>query len=184
MTGFAVVLDANVLYGIEVTDLLATMATRRIFRPHWSPQILDEVVRNLAARPDLNPEAIHRRIGHLNQALPGALSDVPGALIRAMPVNDDDRHVLALAVHVGARTIVTDNLRHFAAELLGPFGIEAVSPDEFTLAQVDLHSQAVLESIDAMAARRRRVPKTREEIIARLRTHLPRAMTALAGHGI
>ena len=36
MSGFVVVLDANVLYGIEVTDLLATMATRRLFRPHWS----------------------------------------------------------------------------------------------------------------------------------------------------
>lgn len=35
MPGFVVVLDANVLYGIEVTDLLATMATRRLFQPHW-----------------------------------------------------------------------------------------------------------------------------------------------------
>lgn len=45
------VLDANVLYGIEVTDLVATMATRRLFRPHWSPQILGETRRNLATRP-------------------------------------------------------------------------------------------------------------------------------------
>lgn len=50
MAGFVVVLDANVLYGIEVTDLFATMATRRIFRPYWSPEILDEVHRNLARR--------------------------------------------------------------------------------------------------------------------------------------
>lgn len=180
MAGFVVVLDANVLYGIEVTDLFATMATRRIFRPHWSPQIIDEVVRNLAKRPDLEPAAIDRRIGHLNRAISGALSEVPASLIDAMPVNENDRHVLALAVHVGAPTIVTDNLRDFPADLLEPFDIEAISPDEFTLAQVGLHPQAVLDSIDAMAARRLRSPKTRDEIIARLQVHLPEAMSALA----
>lgn len=63
MAGY-VILDANVLYGIEVTDLFATMATRRLLRPHWSPEILDEVVRNLALRPDLEPTAIERRIDH------------------------------------------------------------------------------------------------------------------------
>lgn len=168
------------LYGIEVTDLFATMATRRIFRPHWSPQIIDEVVRNLAKRPDLERTAVDRRVDHLNRALPGAVSEVPSALIDAMPVNENDRHVLALAIHVGAPTIASENLRDFPADLLEPFGIEAISPDEFTLAQVDLHPQAVLDTIDAMAARRRRAPKTRDEIVARLHTQLPDAMAALA----
>lgn len=180
MAGFVVVLDANVLYGIEVTDLFATMAVRRIFRPHWSPQILDEVRRNLAKRHDLDPASTDRRISHLNQALPGALTDVPVSLVNAMPVNQSDRHVLALAVHVGAPTIVTDNLRDFPPDLLEPFGVEAISPDEFALAQVELHAELVLASIDAMAARRRRYPKTRSDIIARLQSQLPAAMTALA----
>jgi len=35
---------------------------------------------------------------------------------------------MALAVHVGAPTIVTDNLRDFPAELLDPFGVGAISP--------------------------------------------------------
>lgn len=118
MAGFVVVLDANVLYGIEVTELFATMATRRIFRPHWSPQILNEVKRNLALRPDLEPAAITRRLDFLNRALPDALTDVPRELIRAMPVNENDRHVLALAVHVGAPTVVTDNVADFPAELV------------------------------------------------------------------
>lgn len=179
MAGFVVVLDANVLYGIEITDLFATMATRRIFRPHWSPEILEEVRRNLAKRPDLDPAAIERRLGHLNRALPGALVQVPPTLIDAMPVNERDRHVLALAVHVGAPTIVTDNLRDFPPDLLDPYGIEAISADEFALAQVDLHAGAVLASMDAMASRRRRFPKTRDDIIDRLHAELPQAMTSL-----
>ncbi len=162
------VLDANVIYGIEVTDLFATLATRRLFRPHWSPEILVEVRRNLALRADLEPAAIVRRLEHLNRALPDALTDVAPALIEAMPVNEKDRHVLALAVHVGAPTIVTDNLADFPAELLDPFGVEAVSADEFGLAQVDLDADAVLAAIDAMSARRRRPPRARDERLGEL----------------
>lgn len=59
---------------------------------------------------------IARRIEHLNRALPDALVDVPPALIETMPVNEKDRHVLALAVYVGTPTIVTDNLADFPAD--------------------------------------------------------------------
>jgi hypothetical protein len=179
LAGYVVVLDANVLYGIEITDLLATMATRRLFRPHWSPEILNEVRRNLGARHDLNPAAIERRLQYLNRALPDALTDVPARLVDAMPVNDKDRHVLALAVHAGAPTIVTENLRDFPPNLCEPFGIEAIDADTFTLAQVHLYRDGVLASIDAMAQRRVRAPKTRADIIDRLGRHLPLAMAAL-----
>lgn len=182
MTGYVVVLDANVLYGITVTDLFASLAVRRLFRPHWSPQILDEVRRNLADRRDLDPAAIERRLELLNRALPAALTVVPDLLIAAMPVNEKDRHVLALAVHVGAGSVVTDNLRDFPAGLLEPFGIEAVSADAFARAQVGLHPDGVLAAIAAMALRRRREPRTAEQIIAALSRPLPLAMQALTEH--
>ena len=179
MANFVVVVDANVLYGIEVTDLLATMATRRLFRPHGSPQILDEVRRNLALRDDLELSAIDRRIAHMNRALPDGEVEIPDVLIDAMPVNEKDRHVLALAVHVSALTIVTNNLRDFPPALCEPHGVEAVSADEFVLHQVHLYRDGVIASIDAMAARRRCYPKTRADIIARLGAELPSAMAAL-----
>ncbi len=182
MAGYIVVIDANILYGIEVTDFLATMATRRLFRPHWSPHILDEVVRNLALRPDLEPAAIARRIEYLNRALPGALTEVPAELVDAMPVNEKDRHVLALAVHVAAPTIVSDNVRDFPA-VLEPYGVEAVTADAFALAQVDLHREGVLTAVAAMAARRRRPPKTPNAIIDALARYLPEAMAALRSTG-
>lgn len=183
MAPYVVVLDANILYGIEVTDFFATMATRRLFRPHWSPQILDEVERNLAERSALDPAAIKRRLAHLNRALLAALTDVPESLIDAMPVNEKDRHVLALAVHVGAPTIVTDNIRHFPGELLEPFDVEAVTADVFAVAQVDLHRDGVHASIAAMAARRRHYPKTPEEVIDALSRYLPQAMASLRHPG-
>lgn len=179
MARFVVVLDANVLYGIAVTDLIATMATRRLFRPHWSAQILDEVTRNLDRRPDLNKAAVARRIEHLNRALPDALVQVPPSLIEAMPINEKDRHVLALAVHVGAQAVVTDNLRDFPVDLLAEFGVDALSPDAFTPAQIDLDRDAVAACINVMAARRRNPPMASPEVVDVLSRFLPEAMARL-----
>jgi len=174
------VLDANVLYGIEVTDVLLTMATRRLYRPHWSPEILDEVARNLRLRRDLDPAAIDRRINQMNRALPGASEAPPASLIDEMPVNDKDRHVLALAVHTGAPLIVTENLRDFPQRLLQHHEVEAVSADDFVLEHVERDPNAMNAVIEAMAVRRRRDPKTRHDIIAVLASDLPQAMAALA----
>lgn len=53
MTVRIAVVDANVLYSIELTDLLLTLATHRLVRVPWSETILEEVRRNLAVRRDL-----------------------------------------------------------------------------------------------------------------------------------
>ena len=179
MAAHVVVLDANVLYGIEVTDLVLTMATRQVIRPHWSPQILDEVTRNLRLRPDLDPDAIDRRIAYMNRALPSAIEEPRASLIDQMPVNEKDRHVLALAVHVDAPVIVTENLRDFPPELLDSFHVEAIGVDQFVLDHVERDPAAILGVLDTMAARRRRPATTRADIVAGLRRHVPLAMAAL-----
>jgi hypothetical protein len=96
MSGRVVVVDANVLYSIELTDLLLTFAAHRLVRVHWSPTILDEVRRNLAKRADLSLDVIAYRIDRMNRAVQGALEQPPEALVAAMPVTEHDRHVLAL----------------------------------------------------------------------------------------
>lgn len=176
-----VVLDANVLYGIEVTDLLLTMATEHLFRPLWSPQILDEVSRNLRLRGDLQPAAVDRPIAQMNRALPAAMDEAIKPLIDAMPVNDKDRHVLALAVHAEAPVIVTENIRDFPADRIYRFKVEAIDVDAFVLDHVGRDPGAVLASVDAMARRRRRPPRTRDEIVDVLRQQLPSAMAELRG---
>lgn len=181
MTARVVVLDANVFYGIEVTDLVITMATRHLYRPHWSPQILEEVSRNLKLRKDLDPAAIDRRIAHMNRALPSALEQPPSPLIAEMPVNEKDRHVLALAVHIEAPVIVTENLRDFPPGPLSDRGVKAIDVDTFVLGHAERDPTGVLGTIDAMAVRRQRHPKTRHDIIDVLRSQLPRAMAAVSG---
>jgi len=96
---FAVVYDACVLYPSIVRDVLIRVAIEGTVRAHWSDRILDEVFRNLKkSRPDLDPAKLDRT---------------------------DDRHVLAAAIRAGAQVIVTDNLKHFPAAALDPFGISA-----------------------------------------------------------
>jgi predicted nucleic acid-binding protein len=114
------VVDANVLYSIELTDVLLTCATHRLVRLRWSVEILDEVRRNLQQRPQLSEEAIDYRIDRMNTALPDALAPVRPALAASMPVDEKDRHVLALAVDVEANVIVTSNPRDFPAAACRP----------------------------------------------------------------
>ena len=167
------VLDANVLYSIEHTDILLTLAAMRAVRVHWSSEILDEVRRNLAARPDLSTAAIDYRIAQMNRALPDALDDPPGDLVGSMPINDKDRHVLALAVHVEAAVIVTSNLRDFPARDCEPYGVEAVSPDEFLAGIAEADPSTVRDVVAAVAARRQRPPITTDELLDRLSNTLP-----------
>ncbi|MFN0092266.1 MAG: PIN domain-containing protein [Acidimicrobiales bacterium] len=167
------VVDANVLYSIELTDLLLTLGTRRLVRLHWSPAILDEVRRNLALRPDLSAEAIDYRLDRMNLALPGALDEAPPALVESMPVNHKDRHVLALAVHVEAGTLVTFNLRDFPPAACEAYGIEARSPDDFLTTVADADVIGVRGALAAMAGRRSRPPMSVDQVLDRLARELP-----------
>ncbi len=187
MAGLAVVLDANVLFGIEVTDVLLTLATKRLFRPHWSTEIHDEVRRKLITRPNLTSTAVDYRIAQMNRARPDALVDAPSALLDSMPVkldsmpvNEKDRHVLALAVHVTAPIIVTNNLKDFPPAACDPLGIEAMPADTFLALQFDLDRQLVIDAFQEIAARRHRAPRTVVEILDRLEASLPATVGVVA----
>jgi predicted nucleic acid-binding protein len=173
VSGRIAVIDANVLYSLELTDLLLTFAAHRLVRLHWSPTILDEVSRNLAKRADVTPEAITYRIDRMNRALPGALDEAPTTLITAMPITEHDRHVLALAVHVEADSIITFNLRDFPAAACEPYGVEAIDPDTFVAAIADTDPARVQVALGDIARRRTRPPMTVDEILGRLVTVLP-----------
>lgn len=74
----------------------------------------------------------------------------------------DDRHVVAAAIAGHADCIVTQNLKHFPAELLAPFGITALHPDEFLRHQLELAPLAVLPAFKTMRMRLRNPAYTPE----------------------
>ncbi|MFI6480432.1 PIN domain-containing protein [Nonomuraea sp. NPDC050663] len=159
---FAAVYDANVLYGNEVRDLLLRIALSGLVRAHWTNEILDEVIRNLAAnRPDIPAGKLTVLRERMNAALPAALVEGHEALIEGLKLPDaDDRHVLAAAIRCGAEIIVTSNLKDFPADALATYGIEVRSPDDFVLDQLDLDEGAVRACVHQIANGRVRPPKT------------------------
>jgi predicted nucleic acid-binding protein len=173
VSGRVAVVDANVLYSIELTDLFLTFTAHRLVRLHWSPMILDEVRRNLAKRADLTAVAIDYRIDRMNRALPAALDEAPPTLVEAMPITEHDRHVLALAVHVEADSIITFNLHDFPADACEPHGVEVVDPDNFAVTMVEIDPARVHAALSDIARRRTRPAMTVHEILDRLAAVLP-----------
>jgi predicted nucleic acid-binding protein len=175
-SGRVAVVDANVLYSIELTDLFLTFAAHRLVRLHWSPTILDEVRRNLAKRADLTQVAIDYRIDRIdrmNRALPAALDAAPPTLVEVMPITEHDRHVLALAVHVEADSIITFNLHDFPPDACEPHGVEVIDPDNFAVAMVEIDPARVHAALSDIARRRTRPAMTVHEILDRLASVLP-----------
>ncbi|HUR17619.1 MAG TPA: PIN domain-containing protein [Acidimicrobiales bacterium] len=169
--------DANVLYPIALADFFLTTAGLGLFRAHWSPELLDEVGRNLAkTRTDLAPEQISYRLAEMDAALPGASAEPPKALVAKMHDEAKDRHVLALAVHVEAAFVVTFNLTDFPPEACAPHDIEAEHPDGFATRLVVDSGKTVMAAIQEMAGRRSRPPASPEDIIEHLARSLPLAI--------
>lgn len=157
---YVVVTDACVLFSYVLRDLILEIRGRDLYRCHWSKRIQNEYEQALMAkRPPLSLEQVQRITARMNEAYPDALLDVPPALISAvlgLP-DPDDAHVVALAVHAGANAIVTFNLRDFASDVLDPFDLELIHPDDFLLAQFDL-AEAVVVSAAATCRKRSRKP--------------------------
>jgi hypothetical protein len=121
---FPVILDSDVLFGINSADLLMSLGHAGMFRPHWTKEILDGAERNsLKFRPGIDPAQLRRRFDAMNEAIPDALIEVPSGLETTMPNHPGDRHVLATSVFISARTIVTNNLKHFLLRDCEPYGV-------------------------------------------------------------
>ena len=148
---FVVVLDANVLYPFRVRDALLRFTEAGLFRARWSPKILDEWKGSLLKkRPDLE-DSINRQLLAMEQAFPEACVKAGEDLIPSLTLPDpDDRHVLATAIAAGAEHLVTENLKDFPDEALSPYGLSAVSADDFLTSTFELYPADALSTLRAM----------------------------------
>ncbi|MFC0449436.1 PIN domain-containing protein [Rhodococcus jostii] len=182
MATFRVVLDANVMLPQALNDLLLTLADAELFRPVWTPDLLDEVERNLSGeRFGKSPDEAARRVQQMRRAFPFAEEESCGyrALIPAMTNDPKDRHVLAAAVRSGAALIVTANPTDFPPSTLDPFDVEAIHPDEFLCDQIDLDPEAVFECMHVLVARNALPPRTVGELLESLERLTPRFVDAV-----
>lgn len=174
-----VVLDACALVPQSLCDLLLRLAEEpRLYRPVWTEEILGEAHRALTQRlPKKWPLAAADRWREaIGRAFPEASVTPAAALIAKAGNHRGDRHVLAAAIAVGAKDIVTFNLRHFRPEALSPWEIKAVCPDEFLLELHSLDPITVRHKVTLMG-RRDSEAKTREL----LRKHVPAFVARIEG---
>ncbi|HEY6313913.1 MAG TPA: PIN domain-containing protein [Streptosporangiaceae bacterium] len=179
---FVVVYDANALYGNAQRDLLIRIAQSGLVQAKWTDQILDEMLGNLGKkRPDIPAE----KLGTLRELMNKAVRNCPVTgyepLIESLQLPDpDDRHVLAAAIKSGAQVIVTTNLRHFPGAELQQWSVEAKSPDDFVLDQINIDARIVYSCVREIANSRRNPPDTVDDVLAELeRAGLVQSVAAL-----
>jgi len=149
---FGVVLDANVLVPRALCDTLVRAARARLYRLHWTEQILKETERALISDIGLTKEQARRRILTMKDAQPYAMVEGYKSLIDAMSNQKKDRHVLAAAVRVGAQLIVTRNTKDFPPKAMRDYNIETQTPDEFLVNLYDMNPIVMYEVLNTQGA--------------------------------
>ncbi len=179
VTSFDGTLDTCVLYPITLCDTLLRFAEDGFYRPHWSEETLAELVRNLVSEAGLTQEAAQRRVEHMTAAFPEALVEGCQRLVPVMPNNPKDRHVLAAAVMSNSQIVVTSNMRHFPADALRQFNVEAQPPDLFLLHQSNLDPRAAAAVLRRQAAEKSSPPRRTADVLARLNVNAPTFVHAM-----
>jgi len=177
-----VVLDACTLYPAPLRDLLMETAAMGLFRVKWTDEIHDEWIRNLLAdRPSLDAAKLARTRELMNEAVPDSLIRGHMSLVAGLDLPDeDDRHVLAAAIHCSADAIVTFNLKDFPAKTLARYNIEPQHPDDFLLHQFGLNEAAVLNAARRCRERLKNPPRNVEDYLLALeRCGLPQSVAHL-----
>ncbi len=176
-------LDASVIYPALLRDVLMRLALHGLFRARWSAHVQDEwIAALLRNRPDLLRARIERARDMMNTHLQDALVEDYEHRIQSLVLPDaDDRHVLAAAIHCGARIIVTANLRDFPASALAPFSIEACHPDAFILGLLESSESDVVAALRVLRASFKNPPLTAVALLAEMsRQGLAASADALA----
>lgn len=100
---FTCVLDTNVIYPIDLRDLLFWFAHYDLFTPKWSKHIFDEWS-DVMMRKGVLKEEVDKRVMKANMAFPDALVENYESLIDGLQLPDPkDRHVLAAEILVSKR---------------------------------------------------------------------------------
>ena len=163
---FVVVLDANVLYPFRKRDALLRFAEAGLYRARWSRTILDEWRRSLLAKKPNLTVSINAQIEAMACAFPEALVEGFEDLIGAIELPDeDDRHVVAVAIVADAEHIVTENLKDFPAEHIARYGIEAVAADDFLASTFELYPSDATAALRRMREGYETPPMTAHEFI-------------------
>ena len=164
---FISILDTNVLYPAGIRDILIQPAVHDLYRPKWTPDIFEEWLRiDSRLRTTHDPTKVKRTQQQLDSFFFNARINHYEHKIDGLHLPDsNDRHVLAAAIHGECDFIVTRNRRDFPDEVLDPYGIEALTPDEFLLTLFRENPDEFTDSVRAVLAKLKNPPYSVEEYL-------------------
>lgn len=165
---YTVLYDANVLYPAPIRDALMQLAITDLFRAKWTQDIHQEWIEALLRnQPHRDRAALERTKNLMDRATRDSLVTGYESLIPSLCLPDPkDRHVLAAAITGRCDAIVTQNIRHFPAAALAPYGIETQHPDEFLCNQLSLAPGVVCSALRKVRARLKRPSLSADEYLA------------------
>jgi predicted nucleic acid-binding protein len=165
-----VLLDACVLYPAPLRDLLMHLSLVDVFHAKWTDAIHDEWMENLLKnRPDLKREQLERTRLLMNTHVRDAVVSGYEHLIPTLNLPDqDDRHVLAAAIHTKADIILTFNLTDFPDTVLNPLEIQAVHPDSLLLQLLTNKPEPFVLAAQRQRSQLLKPPKTLDEYLETL----------------
>lgn len=173
---FVVVYDACVLHSAVMRDFLLRLAGTELFQAKWSERIINEVIGSIITRQEekgrpITVEQAEHLAERMRLGVPDSIVDGYETLETGIDLpNPDDRHVVAVGIRSGARVIVTDNLADFPDQAISPFGLEALSADQFVLGVLDLPGGeiAVLRALESQSRALSRPARSPPELVAGL----------------
>lgn len=166
---FTCVLDTNVIYPIDIRDLLFWFAYYELYTPKWSKHIFDEW-KDVMIRKGVPEAEADKRINKAQLAFPDALVENYEPLIDGLQLPDlKDRHVLAAAIKTNANVIVTNNLKDFPEDYLATFGLKVKSVDDFITDIIDLNQERALQAFKEMVFNRTNPELDEFQILDRFR---------------
>lgn len=167
---FITLYDTNALFPNSQRDLLIRIGLGGLVQAKWTQKIIDDLAAALTRRyPDMPPERLVRLTTLINDSVPDCLITGYEPLIDGLKLPDpDDRHVLAAAIKANAQVIVTANLRDFPANDLAPWNVEAKSPDDFVLDQIDIDDKIVFACVQQIVDSRKKHPVTVRDVLTEL----------------
>jgi predicted nucleic acid-binding protein len=177
-----VILDACVLIPMPLADTLLRLAAGpRLYLPRWSERIMHEVSRTLQEKFGLSSERAMYRESEIRRHFPEAWVEGYEDSIPKMTNHPKDRHVLAAAVQVEARVIVTYNTKDFPASSLAPYSITAQVPSSFLKNLYEMAPLQVMQTLEAQAAD---INQTMTYLLSRLRVNAPAFVAMIEELGV
>lgn len=149
------IIDANVLVGVTKRTILFSLLRSGVLNAKWSDRVLQEArsaLVRISIRRGHGEEFARNRSARIMENIENSfesskLPPVPSGFQLVGLPDEDDEHVVQIAMFAKAKFIMTDNIRDFPEQLLSPLGISAIRPDDVFAMYVRHHWETVRSAL-------------------------------------